>query len=112
MKASCAVMVIAMYIPCTAMCASTPKRECLGYASVDTTNKIQLNLFSTDASHGGAMLLIDKGDPLYKEVQRHVGKLRLGKWKCVKSWPDVAAATPNPKTDATSSAEPRRSPQH
>jgi len=65
--------------------------KCIGYASVDRRGNIELNLFSTEPTHGGAMRVIDKADPLYMEVRKHVRGLRPRIWKCVKPWKDRAA---------------------
>jgi hypothetical protein len=61
--------------------------QCIGYASVNEVGSIQLNLVSTDPTHGGAMLVLDKSHPLFDEMKKHLGKLSVGRWKCVKSLP-------------------------
>jgi hypothetical protein len=88
---------VAICVQCQTTVAANPKPECVGYASVDTKNNIHLNLLSSDASHGGAMLLIDKKHPLYEQVRKHVGELRPRKWKCVKPWADEKVGEQNNK---------------
>lgn len=64
------------------------EKECVGYATLDAKGNVQLNLFSKEDSHGGAMLLFDPKHPLYESTLKHVGKLKKGQWKCVKPFPD------------------------
>lgn len=63
--------------------------SCVGYASVDKAGVIQLNLVSSEPTHGGAMLLLDKSHPLYQEMRKHIGKVKVGHWKCLKSMPEL-----------------------
>ena len=95
MKASGVVIAAAMSVSCQAAEVPTPKPKCIGYASVDARNNIELNLLSTEATHGGAMLLIDKAHPQYKQIRRHVGRLRIREWKCVKPWEDKTTSDRN-----------------
>lgn len=71
------------------------RSQCIGHASVDEVGSIQLNLLSTESTHGGAMLVLDKEHPLFKEMKKHLGELAVGQWKCVKSIPR-APSTPPP----------------
>ena len=64
--------------------------ECVGYVTLDAKGNVQLNLFSKEDSHCGAMLLLDPKHPLYESTLKHVGKLKRGVWKCVKPFPDEA----------------------
>lgn len=64
------------------------EKECVGYATLNAKGNVQLNLFSKEDSHGGAMLLLDPLHPLYESTLTHVGKLKKGQWKCVKPFPD------------------------
>lgn len=75
--------------------------QCVGYASVDEVGSIQLNLFSTESTHGGAMLILDKQHPLFDEMKKHLGKLTAGKWKCVKSMPSPPSEPPPSTSTST-----------
>ncbi|GAB3265876.1 hypothetical protein [Chitinimonas naiadis] len=58
----------------------------IGVASINEEGVISLDLWPSEQTHSGAMLLLDKKHPLYKEVLKHVGKLEVGKEKPVKPW--------------------------
>jgi len=75
--------------------------QCIGYASVDQIGNIHLNLVSTEPTHGGAMLVLDKGHPLFEKMKKHLGKLSIGQWRCVKSMPNETALSPLPLNKAT-----------
>jgi hypothetical protein len=68
------------------------QQPCVGYASIDSVGVIHLNLISSEPTHGGAMLILDKKHPLYEEMRRHIGKIKAGRWKCLKSMPEVVRA--------------------
>ena len=85
-------------ISCQAADGSHAMPKCIGYASVDRQGTIHLNLISTEPTHGGAMLLIDKTHRLYEEVRKHVGSLRPQAWKCIRPWKDVDGLGVNART--------------
>lgn len=90
MKITSLLIAAAVSVSCQAADVAPSKPRCIGYVSVDGRDNIELNLFSTEATHGGAMLLINKADPRYTEIRKHVGSLRPRVWKCVKPWQDKA----------------------
>jgi len=75
------------------------EEPCVGFASIDRTGVIHLNLISSESTHGGAMLLLDKKHFLYKEMRRHIGKVKPGRWKCLKSMPELES-TDEPAKDS------------
>lgn len=91
MRTTSLLIAAVMSISCHAADVAPVKPKCIGYASFDGRGNIELNLISTEAAHGGAMLVIDKAHPLYMEVRKHVRGLRPRVWKCVKPWTDKAA---------------------
>jgi len=73
---------------CILASGTEEKLPCVGYASIDRAGVIHLNLFSSEETHGGAMLILDEHHPLYSEMRKHIGKLKVGRWKCLKSLPE------------------------
>lgn len=82
------LIIIALW--CAISSAGTVEQPpCVGYASIDNAGVIHLNLLSSEPTHGGAMLILDKSHPLYEEMRRHIGKVKVGHWKCLKSMPEL-----------------------
>lgn len=84
-------------------CASKPEVHWVRVARRE--GNIELNLISAEPTHGGAMLVLNKGHPLYMEVRRHIPNLRPRVWKCVNPWKDQAVFD----VDTQSSAGKRQS---
>ncbi len=72
--------------------ADSKQQPCVAYVSIDRAGVIHLNLISSEETHGGAMLILDERHPLYSEMRKHIGKLKVGRWKCLKSLPEAVAA--------------------
>jgi len=90
MKVTSIMFLVVVVLSCArANAKDGMKPDCVGYASIDAEGRIQLNLLSSEQTHGGAMLVLDKGHPLFEEMRTHLGRLRVGKWKCVKSLPEM-----------------------
>lgn len=100
MKTTSLLIAAAITILCRAADVAPATPKCIGYASVDGKGNIKLDLISTEPTHGGAMLVIDKAHPQYMEVRKHVGSLQPRVWKCVKPWKDEAAFDVNTEPDA------------
>lgn len=90
MKIASLLIATTMSSSCQAADVAPGKPKCIGYASLDARGNIELNLISTEPTHGGAMLVLDKAHPLYMEVRKHASSLRPQVWKCVKPWSDKA----------------------
>lgn len=86
MRARIFIIAAVIFVSGQAAAAPPSTLNCVGFASIDAKGNIELNLFSPDDTHGGAMLLIDRAHPLYSDIRKHVGRLRTGKWKCVNPW--------------------------
>jgi hypothetical protein len=100
MKIASLLIATTMSISCQAADVAPAKPRCTGYASLDGRGNIELNLISTEPTHGGAMLVLDKAHPLYMEVRRHIPDLRPRIWKCIKPWKDKAVFDVDPERRA------------
>jgi len=85
--------------------ADSKPEPCVGYVAIDRAGVIHLNLISSEETHGGAMLILDEQHPLYGEMLRHIGKLKVGRWKCLKSLPEAVAADEPVKEPASTVPE-------
>lgn len=105
MKIASLIIATTMSISCQAADVAQANPKCIGYASLDVRGNIELNLISAEPTHGGAMLVLNKGHPLYMEVRKHIPNLRPRVWKCVNPWKDQAVFD----VDTQSSAGKRQS---
>jgi hypothetical protein len=84
------LLFISAAVWCGLASAEKDKPLCVGYASIDRAGVIHLDLISSEETHGGAMLILDEHHPLYGEMRKHIGKLKVGRWKCLKSLPETS----------------------
>lgn len=64
-------------------------RKYIGVAILDSDDSMRVFLWSTERTHGGAMLRVNRDNPYFEKVVNHIdGKLKIGEYLYIKSMCD------------------------